>query len=264
VSNSNAGRTGKGDDQPENPLTKALKSVNHFVGGFSTLIYAGLIAVSIRTFAYEPFNIPSGSMLPTLLVGDYLFVSKYTYGYSRYSIPFGLPLFQGRIFSSPLTRGDVAVFKKPGEEETDYIKRIMGVPGDRLQMIDGALHLNGEPVQRERVDDFYYVDRDGNHVRTPQYQETLPGGKTYMTLDAIADGPADNTRVFLVPKGHYFAMGDNRDNSLDSRFIGFIPEDNLVGRAEVLFFSVNGRTRLWQVWKWPEAIRYGRLFNRLI
>ncbi len=231
-----------------------------------TLIYAGLIAVGIRTFAYEPFNIPSGSMRPTLLVGDYLFVSKFAYGYSRYSFPWGFPPFDGRVFSSPVERGDVAVFAKPGDEGTDYIKRIVGVPGDRIQMVDGVFYLNGEAVLRERVEDFKYVDLDSNHLRVPQYRETLPGGTSYMTLDAIQDGLADNTRVFLVPKGYYFAMGDNRDNSLDSRIsrgIGFVPEKNLVGRAEVLFFSVDGGTRFWQIWKWPTTMRYSRFFDPL-
>ena len=250
--------------QPGSPLSKALRSINHLIGGFSALVYAALIALSIRTFAYEPFNIPSGSMLPTLLVGDYLFVSKYAYGYSRYSIPFGLPLFKGRLFSSPVERGDVAVFRKPGDEEIDYIKRIVGVPGDRIQMIDGVFHLNGEPMPRERVADFDNIGREGYHVISPQYRESLPDGPTYMTLDTIADGPVDNTRVFLVPQGYYFAMGDNRDNSLDSRIswgIGFVPEENLVGRAEVLFFSVDGQARLWELWKWPVSIRYSRVFN---
>jgi signal peptidase I len=263
VSSSNSdGPENAGDT--ENPISKGLKSINNLVGGIWTLIYAALIAVSIRTFAYEPFNIPSGSMLPTLLIGDYLFVSKFSYGYSRYSIPLGLPLFEGRIMSTPLHRGDVAVFKKPGEEDIDYIKRIVGVPGDRIQMIDGVFHLNGSPVARKRVEDFAHVDRQGNHVRTPQYRETLPDGTTYMTLDAVTDGPADNTPVFLVPKGFYFAMGDNRDNSLDSRIawgIGFIPEENLVGRAEVLFFSVNGESRFWELWRWPDSIRYSRFFD---
>jgi len=266
VAKSNVSGAGGGENPHENPLTRALKSANQFVGGFSTLIYAILIAISIRAFAYEPFNIPSGSMLPTLLIGDYLFVSKFTYGYSRYSFTFGYPAFPGRFLSSPVERGDVAVFKKPGDEGTDYIKRILGVPGDRIQMIDGVFHLNGEPVKKERVDDFTHVDLDGNHIRVPQYRETLPDGTTYMTLDAISNGAADNTRVFLVPQGHYFAMGDNRDNSLDSRLswgIGFVPEQNLVGRAEVLFFSVGGNTRFWEIWKWPSSIRYGRVFESI-
>jgi len=254
-------------DQPGNPLSKALSLVNQFVGGISTLIYAVIIAISIRTFAYEPFNIPSGSMLPTLLVGDYLFVSKSAYGYSRYSIPLGLPLFSGRVFASPVERGDVAVFKKPGDEEIDYIKRIIGVPGDRIQMVDGVLHLNGQAVPRERVEDFAHIDRRGNHVLIPQYRETLPSGPTYMTLDAVKNGSADNTRVFLVPEGYYFAMGDNRDNSLDSRIlwggIGMVPEENMVGRAEFLFFSVNGKARIWELWKWPGSIRYSRLFTAI-
>ncbi len=263
----NSGDQGQ-ENQHGNPLSKALSSVNNFVGGIVTLIYAALIAISIRTFAYEPFNIPSGSMLPTLMVGDYLFVSKYAYGYSRYAIPFGPPLFEGRMFSSPVGRGDVAVFRKPGDENIDYIKRIVGVPGDRIQMIGGVFYLNGEAVLRERVDDFAYVDRAGNHVISPQYRETLPGGPTYMTLDQITDGPADNTRIFLVPKGYYFAMGDNRDNSLDSRItwggIGLVPEDNFVGRAEIKFFSVNGKARFWEIWKWPSGFRYNRFFKSIV
>lgn len=231
-----------------------------------TILIAVLIALVVRTFAYEPFNIPSGSMKSTLLVGDYLFVSKFAYGYSRYSIPFGLPLFEGRIFSSPLHRGDVAVFKKPGDEGTDYIKRIVGVPGDRIQMIDGVFHLNGEAVPRQRVEDFSYVDRDGNYVRVAQYRETLPDGTSYLTLDAVANGTADNTRVFLVPKGYYFAMGDNRDNSLDSRVmsgVGFVPFENLVGRAEIMFFSTNGGARWWEFWRWPGAMRFHRFFQTI-
>lgn len=227
-----------------------------------TLVYAIAIALAIRTLAYEPFNIPSGSMKPTLLVGDYLFVSKFAYGYSRFSLPFGLPLFDGRIFGSLPERGDVAVFKLPSDDETDYIKRIVGLPGDTLQVRGSILHINGEPVERAHVADFH--DDDGSSNRAlPRYRETLPGGTSYTVLDFLEHGTLDDTRVYEVPQGHVFAMGDNRDNSLDSRVdgVGFIPLENLVGRAEFIFFSTNGSGRFWEIWKWPMAIRFERLFH---
>ncbi len=223
-----------------------------------TIFYAFLIAIAVRIVAFEPFNIPSGSMYPTLLEGDYLFVSKYTYGYSRYSFPFGFPPFNGRILESPVERGDVAVFRKPPENEIDYIKRIIGVPGDRIQVLNGILHINGVAVERERIEDF--ADDKGRMVT--QYIETLPNGRKHRILETKGDsGSADNTVEVTVPAGHYFAMGDNRDNSADSRVIGFIPAENLVGRAEFLFFSTDGSAALWEVWRWPFAVRYSRLFN---
>ena len=227
---------------------------------FTTVVYAVLIAVVVRTAAYEPFNIPSGSMKPTLLVGDYLFVSKFSYGYSRYSLPFSLPLIPGRIFFSEVERGDVAVFKLPTDNKTDYIKRIVGLPGDRIQVVNGILHINGQAVKRERVDDFIVRDVIGNTRRIPRFMETLPNGRSHAILEANGDlAPSDNTDVFTVPKGHYFAMGDNRDNSLDSRFIGFVPAENLVGRAEFLFFSVDGD--VWKFWKWARSVRFDRMFE---
>lgn len=231
-----------------------------------TLVYAIAIALFVRTFAYEPFNIPSGSMKPTLLVGDYLFVSKFAYGYSKYSLPLSLPLFSGRIFGSLPDRGDVAVFKLPTDNKTDYIKRIVGLPGDRLQMIDGILHLNGEAVDVEPVGSFI-DEMNGRQVAVPLYSERLPNNdQSHFILDLSENGRLDNTGVFEVPPGHVFAMGDNRDNSLDSRTdaVGFIPVENLIGRAELLMFSVNGSARIWEPWKWPWAIRYDRLFNRII
>ncbi|MFQ5765480.1 MAG: signal peptidase I, partial [Rhodospirillales bacterium] len=216
-----------------------------------TLIYAALIAMVIRTVAYEPFNIPSGSMIPTLLIGDYLFVSKFSYGYSRYSLPFGLPLIPGRIFFTEPERGDVMVFKLPTDNKTDYIKRIVGLPGDTVQLKDSILHINGTPVKRERVDDFVRRAGPGNYARTARYIETLPGGRRHYILELTDDTKFDNTPVFTVPEGHYFAMGDNRDRSRDSRFlddVGYIPRENLVGRAEFLFFSVDGS--VWEIWKW--------------
>ena len=229
---------------------------------FKTLIYAVAIALLVRTFLFEPFNIPSGSMKPTLLVGDYLFVSKFAYGYSRYSVPLGLPLFSGRIFERLPQRGDVVVFKLPSDNKTDYIKRVMGLPGDRIQVLDGVVQINGAPVQLQRVGDFD-EDFDGRTVPVPMLEEQLPEGRKHLVLDLTPNGSLDNTGVFLVPPGHIFAMGDNRDNSLDSRVenVGYIPVENLIGRAEALFFSVNGQASFWEPWTWPWGIRYGRLFN---
>ena len=229
-----------------------------------TVIYAVLIALVIRTMAYEPFNIPSGSMLPTLLIGDYVFVAKYPYGYSRHSMPMSPPLFDGRINEAPVTRGDVAVFKLPTDNSTDYIKRIIGLPGDRIQVKGGVLYINGKAVKKERVEDFVQKFSRARYARARQYRETLPNGRTYLTLDLQPRGVADNTNVYVVPPGHYFAMGDNRDDSSDSRFldhVGFIPAENLVGRADLIFFSVNDQARIWEIWKWPMAIRFSRFFT---
>ncbi|HLI11808.1 MAG TPA: signal peptidase I [Alphaproteobacteria bacterium] len=230
-----------------------------------TVIYAVLIALVIRTFAYEPFNIPSGSMIPTLLVGDYLFVSKFSYGYSKYSLPLSLPLFSGRLLFTPPQRGDVMVFKLPSDDKVDYIKRIIGLPGDHIQVIHGALYINGQPVKEERTTDYVMDEPGGYSVHIPQYIETLPNGVRHPILKLTDEGPLNNTQEYVVPPGHYFAMGDNRDNSLDSRVpnVGYIPAENLVGRAEFLFFSTNGSAHWWEVWKWPFAIRYGRLFQAI-
>src|SRR6266478_6359645 len=208
------------------------------------VIHALLIALVIRTFLFQPFNIPSGSMKATLLVGDYLFVSKYSYGYSHYSLPFSPPLFSGRIWGSPPDRGDVVVFRLPKDDSTDYIKRVIGLPGDRIQMIEGLLHINGQPVKRER--------------------ETLPNGVSYTTLDLVDNGFYDNTPVYQVPDGHYFMMGDNRDNSTDSRVlsqVGYVPFENIVGRAQIIFFSILEGEHAWMVWRWPWAVRWNRLFT---
>lgn len=231
-----------------------------------TLFYAIAIALFVRTFAYEPFNIPSGSMKPTLLIGDYLFVSKFAYGYSKYSLPLSLPLFSGRLFGALPERGDVAVFKLPSDNKTDYIKRIVGLPGDKLQVKNGILFINGEAADVEPIGRF--IDNmDGREVAVPLYLETLPGSdRSHEILDLTERGRLDNTGVFEVPPGHVFAMGDNRDNSLDSRTtaVGFIPLENLIGRAEIMMFSVDGSARIWEPWKWPWAIRYDRIFKRIV
>jgi signal peptidase I len=247
----------------------ARRSSSNFVENIKTIVYAGLIAVGIRTIAFEPFNIPSGSMIPTLLVGDYLFVSKYSYGYSRYSLPLSPPLFPGRIFGSLPARGDVAVFKLPRDPSQDYIKRIVGLPGDHIQMKDGQLYVNGVQVQRRPAGE-YLAEGEGPRTLLKRYIETLPPSKPgqapkqHPILKASDNEPLDNTQEFIVPPDHVFAMGDNRDNSLDSRVlnaVGFIPVENLVGRAEIIFFSVDATAPWWEVWEWPFEIRWMRLLK---
>jgi len=242
----------------------ARKKSGGWLESVKTVVYAGLIAIGIRTIAFEPFNIPSGSMIPTLLVGDYLFVSKFSYGYSRYSMPFGPNLFSGRILGSLPERGDVAVFKLPRDPSQDYIKRIVGLPGDRIQVRRGILHINGEPVKREALGPFI-ADGDGPRMTVRLYRETFPeNGSTHLIVEQSDDLSLDNTPEFRVPAGQVFAMGDNRDNSLDSRVqsaVGFIPIENLVGRAEFIFFSVDGSAEWWEVWGWPFAIRWSRLLS---
>ncbi|WP_152045418.1 signal peptidase I [Aureimonas psammosilenae] len=230
------------------------------------VIQALLLALVIRTFLFQPFSIPSGSMMPTLLQGDYLFVSKWSYGFSKYSFP-SLPPYVGYLPIEGRTpdgvvadRGDVIVFRKPHEEETDYIKRVVGLPGDRIQVRNGVLFINDTAVPREPAGEF--VDENGSRVQ--QYRETLPNGVSYLTLDLSPVSAGDNTREFLVPPGHYFMMGDNRDNSLDSRFdVGYVPAENLVGKAQIIFFSVGGDNSPLEFWKWPVDLRVGRFFTWL-
>lgn len=227
-----------------------------------TIVYAVLIALVVRTFAYEPFSIPSGSMIPTLLIGDYLFVSKFSYGYSRYSLPFGLPLISGRILASPPERGDVAVFKLPSDNKTDYIKRVIGLPGDRVQVVDGILNINGKAVERAPAGEFVVTNGAGVSQHYHRYIETLPNGKQHPIIELSDAGPFDNTGVYTVPADHYFVMGDNRDSSRDSRFlseVGYVPFKNLIGRAEFIFFSVEGNA--FELWRWPSSLRVSRFFQ---
>ncbi len=234
-------------------------------GGFAetvrVVIHALLIAFVIRTFLFQPFNIPSGSMRDTLLIGDYLFVSKYSYGYSHYSFPFSPPLFSGRIFGYSPQRGDVVVFRLPREDSTDYIKRVIGLPGDKIQVREGLLYINDVPVKRERLTDFRDDETGGGSGK--RWRETLPNGVSYETRDLTDTGFLDNTKVFEVPPGHYFMMGDNRDNSQDSRTsqVGYVPFENLVGKAQIIFFSVKDGDPAWQFWLWPWSVRWDRLLT---
>ena len=244
--------------------TSSTKSEGGIGEAIRVVIHALIIAAIIRTFLFQPFNIPSGSMIPTLLVGDYLFVSKYTYGYSRYSFPFSPPLFSGRIFGSGPQRGDVVVFRLPRDDSTDYIKRVIGLPGDRIQMIDGVLQINGQAVKKERAEDYVGTEDGPGVKRIKRYKETLPNGVVYYTLDLTENSFYDNTPVYTVPADHYFMMGDNRDNSTDSRVlsqVGYVPIDNIVGRAEIIFFSVGEGEPAWKVWRWPWVVRWDRLFT---
>lgn len=240
-----------------------------------------VLVVVFRSFIFSPFNIPSESMLPRLLNGDYLLASKWSYGYSKYSLPFSLPLIPGRIFASQPERGDVVIFKAPPGNDVDYIKRVIGLPGDAVQMRGGQVFLNGEPVPKQRVENFilpltpntrcYALEfatqlPDGQLACSyPQFRETLPNGKTYNVLD-LTEQPQDDTPVYTVPAGHLFLMGDNRDNSLDSRFppiegegIGIVPQENLVGKAAVMMFSTDGGAEWLKPWTWFTAARWNRI-----
>jgi signal peptidase I len=240
-------------------------------GAVRAIVPALIIALVIRTVLFQAVSIPSGSMKPALLIGDYLMVSKFTYGYSHYSLPFGPPVFSGRIFPALPKRGDIVVFRSPTDEGTDLIKRTIGLPGDRIEVKNAVVHINGTAVKRERIAD--YVGEDpcqpmpvfGVIGRVPRWRETLPNGVSYDTLEcplAATDVDPDNTPIYNVPAEHFFMMGDNRHRSLDSRFlqdVGYVPFENLIGRAQVVFFSVAEGESAWQVWRWPWSVRWGRL-----
>ena len=248
---------------------KPAKQGETWVETIQTILIALLIAGVVRSFLFQPFNIPSESMKPTLLVGDFLFVSKYSYGYSRHSLPFSMPLIPGpgRIFFSSPKRGDVVVFKTPADNSTDLIKRVIGLPGDEIQMMHGVLFINGQAVPRKPIRPYASNDPLSGHEKTGMlYEETLPNGVKYTTLD-LGETPQDDTDIYKVPPAHYFMMGDNRDNSSDSRFsimergVSYVPAENLVGKAQIFFFSIDLPKPAWQIWKWPLGIRFSRFFQ---
>ncbi len=227
---------------------------------FKTLLFALICAGFVRSFFFEPFHIPSSSMKPGLLIGDYIFVNKFSYGYSRYSFPFGFNLFEGRILKSEPKRGDVIVFRLPSEPNINYVKRLIGLPGDKIQMRDGTLYINEQEVKK--VFSEVFTEKDEKEINA--FFETLPEGKIVKTLDENPNSQSDNTGIYEVPQGHYFMMGDNRDNSQDSRFlsqVGYVPEENLVGKVSIIFFSNSKPT--WQIWHWPTSIRFKRIFNKV-
>ncbi len=225
---------------------------------YRTVVVAVLVAFGIRTFLFEPFNIPSGSMKPTLLVGDYLFVSKMSYGYSQHSFPWSFPPFSGRILGSDPERGDVAVFKTPADNSTDFIKRVVGLPGDTIQVRDGRLYINEQVVPREKVG----LSPTGacGVKRATVYRETLPNGVSYDIWECGDTLRYDNTKVYTVPPEHFFMMGDNRDNSSDSRAnVGYVPLENFVGRAEIIFISFDEHSSFFNPGDWGDLIRWGRI-----
>lgn len=258
---------GPKNDEAVTKNDKVQKNKGEWDETIKTVLVAILVALVFRSLLFEPFHIPSGSMKSNLLVGDYLFVSKYSYGYSRYSFPLGLAPIQGRVLEgSPPKRGDVVVFRLPANTSIDYIKRIVGLPGDTIQVRQSILYINGQPLPRERVDTFT-DDEMQPPIEIPGFTETLPEGKQIHILQQRTEGMANNTGIYRVPEGHYFMMGDNRDNSTDSRFadggVNYVPARNIIGRAELILFSTDGSAKWWQVWKWPGSLRTDRFFRSI-
>lgn len=243
-------------------------AVNDIVEIVKTVVYALLIALFLRVLFFQPFTIPSASMEPTLLEGDYIIVSKYSYGYSRHSIPFSPPIFDGRILERTPHRGDIIVFKLPRDGRTDYIKRLIGLPGDRIQMRGGQLYINGAAIPRKALPPVMIDSGYGFTRNVERWRETFPDGKQIITYDFGPDGDVDNTPVYVVPEKHYFFMGDNRDNSLDSRVdeavgVGFVPAENLVGKAQIIMLSWDKGASLFKPWTWVLKARPNRFFNVL-
>ena len=245
--------------------TDKEKSKNSFFELIKTLFYAGIIAIIFRSLFFEPFNIPSGSMIPSLLVGDYLFVSKYSYGYSKYSFPFGVMPIEGRFLEQHPKRGDIIVFRKPGQENIDYIKRLVGLPGDNVQVINGILHVNDKASTRTKTNLGKTKNSIGDTILVNEYIEQFEDSNFHKIIEASDNDLFDNTIKFKVPIGHYFFMGDNRDNSRDSRTseVGFVPKINLIGKAERIFFSHNGSASFYEFWKWHNLIRFSRIGKKI-
>ena len=257
--------------QKKSPSEK--KWQRHFV----PIVWALLVAVLVRTFLFQPFSIPSGSMLPTLLVGDHLFVSKYAYGYSRYSLPVPIHALgiKGRIFGRLPSRGDIIVFRLPSNDRLDYIKRVVGLPGDRIRMERGIVLINGARLNREYLSPVsrrsprrnpYNARARTRNIEGALYREYLPDGASYKILETEEGSVIDTTPEYLVPEGHVFVMGDNRDNSVDSRvlqIVGFVPVEHIIGRAERLYISVDASAKWWAPWSWPGGVRWNRIWQDL-
>ena len=238
-----------------------------FIENFKTLFYALIIAIIIRSLIIQPFYIPSSSMEPGLLVGDRLFVTKYSYGYSKHSFPFSPPIIKNRIFSIKPQRGDVIVFKTPADNRTDYIKRLIGLPGDRIQFIDTNLYLNNSEILKSKISEKDLIYCGDKTINVFTFEEKLPNGKIYKTV-YLKNFTFKNSDVFYVPNNHYFFLGDNRDCSKDSRYltsVGYVHEDNLVGKARFIFFSSDRSVgSIFAFWKWNKSIRFDRFFKKII
>tara|TARA_B100001250_G_scaffold413675_1_gene448594 strand:+ start:1690 stop:2424 length:735 start_codon:yes stop_codon:yes gene_type:complete len=237
-----------------------------FIDNIKTLFYALVIAIIIRSLLIQPFYIPSSSMEINLLVGDRLFVTKYSYGYSKHSFPFSPPIFKDRILDNEPERGDIIVFKTPSDNRTDYIKRLIGLPGDAIQFIDGNLYINNKQTLVTLVNNNENLYCGSRKINVSIFKEKLPNNKSYL-VSYRNDVSYQNSDKFIVPNNHYFFLGDNRDCSKDSRFlsdVGYVHKNNLVGKAQLLFFSSDNRVgSIFQIWKWPNIIRYDRFFKKL-
>ena len=240
---------------------------NFFKENIKTLFYALIIAIFIRSIFLQPFYIPSSSMEPNLLIGDRLFVTKYSYGYSKHSFPFSPPLFKGRLFFSEPERGDVVVFKTPADNRTDYIKRLIGIPGDQIQFIDSNLYLNKSEIIKSKLSKIKKVFCGKKSMNVFTFEEILPNKRKYISVYS-KEFPFQNSNIFTVPENHYFFLGDNRDCSKDSRFldeVGYVHQNNLVGKAQILFFSSDPRVAsIFNFTKWKNSIRFKRFFKKLI
>ena len=239
---------------------------NFFIENTKTLFYALVIAIAIRSLLIQPFYIPSSSMEPNLLVGDRIFVTKYSYGYSKHSFPFSPPIFKGRIMHKNPERGDIVVFKTPADNRTDYIKRLIGLPGDKVQFISSNLYINSSEVMKSRLstNDIIFCGKKKIDVFT--FEELLPNGKKFITVYS-KEYTFQNSDPFIIPKNHYFFLGDNRDCSKDSRFlssVGYVHKDNLVGKAQFIFFSSDKSIgSIFSFWKWNKSLRFNRFFKKL-
>ena len=237
-----------------------------FIENIKTLFYALIIAIIIRSLLIQPFYIPSSSMEPNLLVGDRLFVTKYSYGYSKHSFPFSPPLFKGRILESKPERGDVVVFKTPADNRTDYIKRLIGLPGDQIQFIESNLYINNNEVLKSRISNKDLIYCGSKKINVFTFEESLPNGKSYNSV-YLKDYSFQNSDRFIVPEDHYFFLGDNRDCSKDSRFlssVGYVHQNNLVGKAQFIFFSSDKSVgSIFSFWKWNESVRLNRFFKKI-